>query len=123
SHGKLLALGLLVLIGADLLLASATNWTLLLAGVALWGVHMGISQGLLAAMVADTAPADLRGTGFGLFNLVSGLAMLAASAIAGLLWHYFGSALTFYAGAGFAALTLFGLTLSKSRASGLSDPQ
>ena len=118
SHGKLLAFGLVVLIGADLLLASATDWTLLLAGIALWGVHMGMTQGLLAAMVADTAPADLRGTGFGLFNLVSGMAMLAANAIAGLLWHYTSSTLTFYIGAGFAALTLLGLILSKSRASG-----
>ena len=113
SHDKLLALGMVVLIGADLLLASASDWTLLLAGVALWGVHMGMTQGLLAAMVADTAPADLRGTGFGLFNLVSGVAMLAASVIAGLLWQYFGSILTFQAGAGFAALTLTGLLLSK----------
>ncbi len=118
SHGKLLAFGLVVLIGADLLLASATDWTLLLAGIALWGVHMGMTQGLLAAMVADTAPADLRGTGFGLFNLVSGMAMLAANAIAGLFWHYTSSTLTFYIGAGFAALTLLGLILSKSQASG-----
>jgi MFS family permease len=112
SHGKLLGLGLVVLIAADLILAGAGDWKLLLLGVALWGVHMGMTQGLLAAMVADTAPADLRGTGFGLFNLVSGIAMLAASAVAGLLWHYFGSALTFHAGAGFAALTLIWLVLT-----------
>ena len=116
SHGKLLAYGLLVLIGADLLLASASDWTLVLAGVALWGVHMGMTQGLLSAMVADTAPADLRGTGFGLFNLVSGVAMLAASAIAGLLWQYAGSSFTFYFGAGFAALTLIGLLWSRPEA-------
>ena len=69
-------------------LATNTNdhsWTGL-TGVALWGVHMGITQGLLATMVADTAPADLRGTAYGIFNLVSGIAMLAASAVAGLLW-------------------------------------
>ena len=115
SHGKLLAMGLVVLIAADLVLASASDWAMLGVGVALWGVHMGMTQGLLAAMVADTAPADLRGTGFGLFNLVSGGAMLAASVIAGLLWHSFGSALTFYAGAGFAGLTLLGLLLSSRR--------
>ena len=114
SHRKLLALGLAVLIAADLVLASASGWAMLGVGVALWGVHMGMTQGLLAAMVADSVPADLRGTGFGLFNLVSGFAMLAASAIAGFLWHYFGSALTFYAGVGFATLTLAGLILSKS---------
>jgi len=114
SHRKLLALGLAVLIAADLVLASASGWAMLGVGVALWGVHMGMTQGLLAAMVADSVPADLRGTGFGLFNLVSGFAMLAASAIAGFLWHYFGSALTFYAGVGFATLTLAGLIFSKS---------
>ena len=71
----------------------------LLLGVALWGLHMGMTQGLLAAMVADTAPADLRGTAFGLFNLVSGVAMLLASAIAGWLWDQAGSRATFLAGA------------------------
>ncbi len=112
SHGKLLAAGLVVLIAADLLLASSSDWKLLLAGVALWGVHMGMTQGLLAAMIADTSPTDLRGTGFGLFNLVSGVAMLMASAVAGMLWHYAGSALTFHAGAGFAAVTLIALAVS-----------
>ena len=70
-----------------------------------------MTQGLLAAMVADTAPADLRGTAYGFFNLLSGLAMLASSVIAGLLWDAMGSAFTFYAGAGFAALTLLGMAL------------
>ena len=106
SHRKLLALGLLVLVLADLVLAAASGWPVLLIGVALWGVHMGMTQGLLAAMVADTAPADLRGTAYGFFNLLSGVAMLLSSAIAGLLWDGFGSAFTFYAGAGFAALAL-----------------
>ena len=106
SHRKLLALGLLVLVAADLVLAAASGWPLLLIGVALWGVHMGMTQGLLAAMVADTAPADLRGTAYGFFNLLSGVAMLLSSAIAGLLWDGFGSAFTFYAGAGFATLAL-----------------
>jgi MFS family permease len=106
DHRRLLALGLAVLVAADLVLAAADGWPLLLVGVALWGVHMGMTQGLLAAMVADTAPADLRGTAYGFFNLLSGVAMLLSSAIAGLLWDGFGSAVTFYAGAGFATLAL-----------------
>ena len=111
SHGKLLAAGLVVLIASDLVLASASSWVGLGFGVALWGVHMGMTQGLLAAMVADTAPEDLRGTAYGFFNLLSGLALLASSVIAGLLWDAMGSAVTFYAGAGFAALTLLGMAL------------
>jgi MFS family permease len=109
SHAKLLALGLAVLIGADLVLASGNHWTVVLAGVLLWGLHLGITQGLLATMVADTAPEDLRGTAFGVFNLVSGIAMLAASAIAGLAWDRLGASFTFYAGAVFCALTLVAL--------------
>jgi MFS family permease len=109
SHKKLLALGLVVLIAADLVLALDDHWTTVLAGVALWGVHMGMTQGLLATMVADTAPADLRGTAFGFFNLVSGVAMLIASVVAGLLWDSLGAATTFYAGAGFCLLALLGL--------------
>ncbi len=77
--------------------------------MALWGVHMGMTQGLLATMVADTAPADLRGTAFGFFNLVSGVAMLIASAVAGLLWDQLGASFTFYAGAAFAGVALLGL--------------
>ncbi len=111
NHRTLLALGLGVLIAADLVLASGTHWGTLLAGVALWGVHMGLTQGLLATMVADTAPADLRGTAFGFFNLVSGVAMLLASVLAGLLWDGLGAAFTFYAGAAFCALALAGLLL------------
>lgn len=111
SHSKLLALGLGVLIAADLVLAQSNHWEMMLLGVALWGLHMGMTQGLLATMVADTAPADLRGTAFGFFNLVSGLTMLAASVVAGALWDQFGAAVTFYAGAVFclAALGLIGL--------------
>jgi MFS family permease len=78
-------------------------------GVALWGLHMGLTQGLLSALVADTAPADLRGTAFGTFNLVTGLAMLVASALAGGLWDVFGPRGTFLAGAAFTALALGGL--------------
>jgi len=109
SHSKLLALGLIVLIAADLVLASSAHWSVVLTGVALWGIHMGMTQGLLATMVAATAPADLRGTAYGFFNLISGLAMLLASVLAGLLWDHLGAAFTFYAGATFCILTLLGL--------------
>ena len=109
SHTKLLALGLVILIAADLVLAINDHWLVVVTGVALWGVHLGITQGLLARMVADSAPADLRGTAYGFFNLMSGIALLIASAMAGWLWHQFGSAFTFYAGAGFCVLTLVGL--------------
>jgi MFS family permease len=86
----------------------AGPWSMLL-GVGLWGIHMGMSQGLLATMVADTAPADLRGTAFGFFNLVSGAAMLVASVLAGLLWDHWGAPATFHAGAGFCLVTLAAL--------------
>ena len=108
-HAWLLAAGLAVLIAADLVLASSTHWAVLLTGAALWGIHMGMTQGLLAAMVAGTAPADLRGTAYGFFNLLSGIAMLIASVLAGWLWDSLGAAYTFYAGAGFSALALAGL--------------
>lgn len=109
NHKTLLVLGLVVLIAADLVLAINAHWSVVLIGVALWGVHMGITQGLLATMVADTAPADLRGTAFGFFNLVSGLAMLLASVLAGLLWDKLGAAFTFYASAVFCVVALIGL--------------
>jgi len=109
SHTKLLALGLVVLIAADLVLAINDHWLVVVAGVALWGIHLGITQGLLARMVADSAPADLRGTAYGFFNLMSGIALLIASVIAGLCWDQFGPAFTFYAGAGFCVITLVGL--------------
>jgi MFS family permease len=108
-HARLLALGLVVLIGADLVLATGSGWISLLLGVTLWGVHMGMTQGLLAAMVADTAPADLRGTAYGFFNLVSGAALLVASVVAGLLWDRLGASFTFYAGALFSVAALIGL--------------
>lgn len=106
SHTRLLALGLLVLICADLVLAYSDAWTAVFFGVALWGLHMGITQGLLATMVADAAPADLRGTAFGFFNLLSGLAMLLASVFAGLLWDVLGSAFPFLAGIVFCVIAL-----------------
>ncbi|MFN3376242.1 MAG: MFS transporter [Burkholderiaceae bacterium] len=109
SRTRLLATGLVVLIAADGLLAWSGQGWVAWAGVALWGLHMAFTQGLLAAMVAEAAPADLRGTAYGTYHLVSGLAMLAASVIAGALWDQYGPRLTFLAGAGFAALTLIGL--------------
>ncbi|MDD5176048.1 MAG: MFS transporter [Sterolibacterium sp.] len=111
SHAKLLAGGLLVLIAADLLLALGNHWGWVWAGVTLWGLHLGMTQGLLATMVADVAPTDLRGTAYGFFNLMSGLAMLLASALAGLLWDQFGASFTFIAGMFFCVLALITLSL------------
>ena len=120
SHTKLLALGLAVLIAADLVLASGAHWGFVLAGVALWGLHMGITQGLLATMVATTAPADLRGTAYGFFNLLSGLALLVASALAGLLWDRFGAQTTFLAGGVIAAAALSLLFVFRPKAAVLA---
>ncbi len=106
SHRYLLMLGLIILIAADLILASNSHPFVVLIGVALWGIHLGMTQGLLAAMVANTAPADLRGTAYGFFNLICGLGMLFASVIAGLLWDQYGASATFYAGATFCTITL-----------------
>lgn len=109
SRKVMLAAGIGLLIAADVVLALAHNAWAVGAGALLWGLHMGATQGLLAAIVADAAPADLRGTAFGVFNLMSSVALLAASIIAGALWTYFSPALTFYAGAAFAAVALAGL--------------
>jgi len=109
SHRALLALGLAVLIAADLILGSGQNWVTLLVGVGLWGIHMGMTQGLLATMITAQAPSDLRGTCFGLFNLITGIAMLIASILAGLLWDQWGAQAPFYAGAIFSMLALLGL--------------
>ncbi len=106
---RLLPWGIGFLIVSDLVLALAGSIWLVSLGAALWGLHMGATQGLLSALVADAAPADLRGTAFGVFNLASGLALLAASVIAGGLWTAFGPEMTFYAGAAFATLALIGL--------------
>lgn len=106
SHSYLLQLGLVVLIAADIVLALSTSWAGVLVGVALWGIHMGMTQGLLAAMIADSSPPDLRGTAYGIFSLVSGVALLLASTGAGLLWHIWGSESTFIAGAIICLVTL-----------------
>lgn len=110
GHGpRLLWSGLIALIIADLVLASAEAPTAVFVGAALWGLHMGLTQALLAALVAAAAPADLRGSAFGVFNLASGVALLVASALAGWLWDAFGPRYTFYAGALFTAAALVGL--------------
>jgi MFS family permease len=98
-----------MLVIADLVLAGATAPAHAFLGTALWGLHMGLTQGLLSKLVADTAPATLRGTAFGVFNLVSGVAVLLASVIAGALWSAVGPSGTFLAGAVFALLAMVGL--------------
>ncbi|HZP94536.1 MAG TPA: MFS transporter [Burkholderiales bacterium] len=115
SRGRLLGLGIGFLIAADLVLAQATGTWAVGAGAVLWGLHMGATHGLLTAIIADAAPADLRGTAFGVFNLATGLALLAASVIAGGLWNVFGPATTFYAGAAFSAVALTGLVMRRDR--------
>jgi len=114
SHRRLLIAGLAVLAASDLVLAHGTHWPLVLAGVALWGLHMGMTQGLLATMVAHAAPPRLRGTAFGFFNLSSGIVTLVASVIAGVLWDRLGAAATFYAGAAFCVFTVGLLALGRS---------
>jgi MFS family permease len=109
SARTLLVIGLVLLIVADVVLARARSPLVVFAGAGLWGLHMGLTQGLLSKLVADTAPADLVGTGFGIFNVVSGGALLLASVIAGALWSSFGASATFLAGAAFAAVAAIGL--------------
>ena len=115
SHRALLVAGLAVLIAADAVLALGHHWSAVLAGLLLWGLHLGLTQGLLATMVAEVAPPDLRGTAFGVFNLVSGVALLVASVLAGLLWDRLGAAWTFGAGAVFCGLTLLALAALRLR--------
>ena len=112
SHRTLLLLGATLLIAADLVLAAATSPLLVFAGAALWGLHMAFTQGLLSKLVADTTPAAMLGTGFGIFNLVSGGALLLASVIAGSLWSSYGASATFLAGAAFAAVAAIGLLVT-----------
>ena len=110
----LLPIGLVVLIAADLFLAAATHWSLMLVGIMLWGLHLAITQGLFSAMIADVAPAELRGSAYGFFNLVSGLALLFASIVAGLLWDRLGAPSTFYCGAALCVITLIMLYGARS---------
>ena len=112
SHRRLLLVGLIFLVAADLVLAYAESSGIVFVGAALWGLHMAFTQGLLSKLVADTAPAELLGTGFGIFNLASGGALLLASVIAGALWDSFGASATFLAGAFFATLATIGLLIT-----------
>lgn len=112
----ILLAGLAVLVGADLVLAASSSIAGVMVGVALWGLHMGLTQGLLAALVIDAAPVPLRGTAFGIFNLASGIAMLAASSVAGLLWSRLGAPATFHAGAVFAGAAAVMLMVLRRRA-------
>jgi MFS family permease len=109
----MLAIGFATLIAADLVLAIAPNLPLVMVGIALWGLHMGVTQGLLSALVADEAPQHLRATAFGVFNFASGIALLLASVIAGVLWEQIGPSATFIAGAVFTALGLLALLLTR----------
>jgi len=111
SARTLLIIGLAVLVAADLVLAGATAPLQVLCGAALWGLHMGVTQGLLSKLVADTAPKELRGTAFGIFNLVCGGALLLASITAGALWSAYGPSATFIAGAAFAGTAMLGLLI------------
>jgi MFS family permease len=117
----LLAIGLVLLLLADLVLAFATDFSWLGIGVVLWGLHMGFTQGLLATLIAETAPAELRGTAFGMFNLITGIALLVASVVAGALWDLTGPQGTFLAGAAFTVLTLAGLSVIRGRLRGRAN--
>ena len=112
---RLLMFGLWVLVAADVVLAMAASFWIAFVGAALWGLHMAFTQGLLSKLVSDTAPAEFRGTAFGIFNLVSGGALLLASVIAGALWKIFGASATFIAGAAFAVVAAIGLLLYHPR--------
>lgn len=114
SPHRLMLLGLASLVAADLFLALGEGLVATFAGIGLWGLHLAMSQGLLAQLVAQHAPASLRGSAFGIFNLASGVAMLAASVLAGLLWEVGGPAMTFLAGALFAVIAAAALIALRS---------
>ena len=119
---NVLAIGLLLLILADILLAIDGGLVLVVAGVALWGAHMGFTQGLLSALLADASPPELRGTAFGIFNLISGLALLVASVVAGALWQRFGVPATFLSGAALTVIALLSLAAIRLRLPRLGAP-
>lgn len=110
----LLMLGAAVLVLANLMLAGANDIAVVLLGVALWGLHMGMTEGVFTAMIADAAPPDLRGTAFGVFNLMRGLLLLMASVLAGLMWEHGGPPATFITAAVLAALSMLLLMASRS---------
>lgn len=113
NQNYLLSAGLVILALADLVLAQANSPTVVMLGVGLWGLHMGFTQGVLAAMVANATPVEIRGSAFGVFNFVTGLFMLFSGITAGWLWDSFGPEMSYYAGAGFSALALILLVLNK----------
>jgi MFS family permease len=113
GRGGLVAVGMVCLIVADIILALGTTITLVMIGVIFWGLHMALTQGLFSSLVADTAPEGLRGTAFGVFNFAGGIAMLAASVVAGGLWHAVSPAATFLAGAAFIVVALISLVLTE----------
>jgi MFS family permease len=123
NRTRVLGFGFAVLIAADLALAFAHDLTMVALGVVLWGLHMGFTQGLLATLVADTAPPELRGTAYGMLNLFGGVALLAASIVAGALWDSIGASGTFLTGAGFAAIALVGLAVVQRRAPRIGELQ
>lgn len=117
--------GLICLAAADLILAGSSSIASLGAGVVLWGLHLGFTQGTLTTMIADTAPPHLRGAAFGVFSLVSGLVALAGNGVAGVLWDGYGPSATFYAsaiasGVAAAGMILFRNSLAVKRSSNVS---
>ena len=114
SKRFVLGLGLVFLILADLLLARADSVRMVLVGSVLWGLHMGFTQGILSAMIANATPPDLKGTAFGLFNLVNGIFMLLASVVAGWLWDVHGPEVTFFVGGTFSFLALILLVMRRT---------
>ena len=115
NRRSVLIVGLLFLVAADIALAFASRIAEVGLGVILWGLHMGLTQGLLATLVADTAPVELRGTAYGVFNLLTGIALLAAGIIAGALWDVIGPKGTFLAGAAFTVVGIAGLLVVRRR--------
>jgi MFS family permease len=115
GRNSVLALGIAFLVVADVILALGATIPLVMIGVVFWGLHMGFTQGLLATLVADTAPVELRGTAFGVFNFASGIAMLVASVVAGALWDVYGPPATFAVGAIITAIALLGLVIVQVR--------
>ncbi len=123
SQRKVLIVGLAMLVAADFVLAAAGSPLIAFIGAALWGMHMGLTQGLFAKLVADTAPAELRGTAFGIFNLVGGGALLIASVVAGAVWSAFGAPATFLTGAAFATLAVLGLVAYRKKPQAIQEEQ
>ncbi|MEG3143535.1 MFS transporter [Sphingomonas sp. RT2P30] len=114
SARTMLIWGLIVLVAADMALAMLPGIAGAFVGIALWGLHMATTQGLFAKLIADRSPVELRGSAYGIFNVISGLSLLAASVVAGIVWDAAGAAATFLLGAGCAGLALAGMLLSQS---------